>query len=291
MADRSVRRLGKALASVSLLASSAVWLAGAAAAGRAAGYSSTEHRPTASALPTGSTVRALQLNLCDSGIAGCFTGRSVGVAAAVIRTERPDVVTLNEVCREDASVLARAMSRTHRGEAVASAFKAAVDRRTGGPFRCVNGQQYGIGLLALARSASGYHTYDDVYPAQDLTDPEERVWLCVDARVGFLACATHTASTSTAVALAQCRYFLTTALASVRSRAGDAPVVLGADLNLPADGVPGPASCLPPGYQRADDGSVQDVVTSPAVAVRSTAVIDMQGATDHPGLLVDLTLP
>jgi hypothetical protein len=275
-----------------MLASCTVWLAGAAAAGRAAGSSRGPDRPTVFAVRQGRTVRALQINLCDSGIAGCFTGRSVSVAAGVIRYERPDVVTLNEACREDVSVLARAMSAARRGRAVASAFKAAVDRRTGGPFRCLNGQKYGIGLLALLGSAaSRYRTYDGVYPSQDLADPEERVWLCVDAHADLLACTTHTASTSTAVALAQCRLLLNSALPMVLNQAGDPPVILGADLNLPAHRSPGPQSCLPEGYQRTDDGSRQDIVTSPGVAVRSHTVIDMRGATDHPGLLAELTLP
>jgi hypothetical protein len=274
------------------LVSSAVWLAGAAAAGRSAGSLSSPDRPSVVGLRPGPTVRALQFNLCDSGIAGCFSGRSVSVAAAVIRYERPEVVTLNEVCRDDVSVLARAMSAAHRGTAVASVFKAAVDRRTGGPFRCLNGQQYGIGLLALPGSASpGHRTYGGVYPSQDLADPEERVWLCVDVHVGFLACTTHTASASTAVALAQCRFLLSSALPMLRIRADHAPVILGADLNLRPDRSPGPRSCLPLGDHRVDDGFVQDVVTSPEVAVRSRTVIDMRGATDHPGLLVELTLP
>jgi hypothetical protein len=286
MADRSVRAWCTALAAGCLVAWSAAWLAGAANAGRAAGSASHPEGPARSDLRPGSTLRLLQLNLCDSGIAGCFTGRSVSVAAELIRHERPDVVTLNEVCRGDVSVLTRAMSATHRGGRVASSFKAAVDRRTGGPFRCVNGQQYGIGVLALRGTASGSRTFDGVYPSQDLADPEERVWLCLDAQPGLLACTTHTASTSTAVALAQCRFLLSSALPRVRNQAGDVSAVLGADLNLPW---PGAQSCLPQGYQRADDGSVQDVVSSPAIAVRSRTVIDMRGATDHPGLLVELT--
>ena len=234
----------------------------------------------------------LQFNLCDSGIAGCFTGRSVREAATVIRHARPDVVTLNEVCRDDVSDLARAMAAARRGEQVASAFKAAVDRRTHRPFRCLNEQQYGIGLLVVRGSdVSGYRTYDGVYPNQDLADPEERVWLCVDVGGGFVACTTHTASTSTAVALAQCRYFLNSAVPSVGSRSGDTPVIVGADFNLRADRSPGAQSCLPNGYRRVDDGSLQDVVVSRAIAVRSSTVIDMRGTTDHPGLLVDLTLP
>jgi hypothetical protein len=291
MAERSVRRLGLLLAAGCLLAGCAGWLAGVATAGRGASSSSTA-QPTGFGLRPGPTVRVLQFNLCDSGIAGCFTGRSVGVAAGVIRAERPDLVTLNEVCRGDVSVLGRAMSAAHGGKAVTSAFRAAVDRRTGAAFRCLNGQQYGIGLLAsLGAAGSGDHVYDGVYPTQDLADPEERVWLCVDLSAGLLGCTTHAASTSTAVALAQCRYLLGTALPDVRRRAHDVPAVVGADLNLHADAVPGPQFCLPRGYHRADDGSVQDVLASPPIAVRSSAVIDMAGATDHPALLVELTLP
>jgi hypothetical protein len=293
MADRSVRRLCWAVVAGCLLASSAVWLAGAAAAGRAAGSSSGPGWLSVVGARRGPALRVLQFNLCDSGIAGCFTGRSVSVAAAVIRSERPDVVTLNEVCRDDVSALGRAMSEANGGNAVASAFKAAVDRRTGGPFRCLNGQQYGIGVLALRDSArSAYSIYGGIYPSQDLADPEERVWLCVELRGGVFACTTHTASTSATAALAQCRFLFSSALPMVRRRrSGAAPIILGADLNLRADRSPGPQSCLPAGYQRVDDGSLQDVVASPGVTLRSRTVIDMQGATDHPGLLVELTLP
>jgi hypothetical protein len=123
---------------------------------------------------------------------------------------------------------------------------------------------------------------------QDL-DPEERVWLCVHASTGFYACTTHTASTSTTIALAQCRYFLDSAVPAVRSKGGDDPVILGADLNLPAGRSPDPQSCLPDGYHRADDGSRQDIVTGPGVGVGSRSIIDMHGTTDHPGLFVELT--
>jgi len=263
------------------LASSVVWLTGSTFAGPAAGA------------PTGrDALRVLQLNLCGSGIAGCYTGRSVSTAAAVIRNERPDVVTLNEVCRDDVSALARATSETFGGTPVASAFKAAVDRRTNAPFRCLSGEPYGIGVVALLRSAAaGHRTYGGVYPTQDLTDPEERVWLCLAPSGGLLTCTTHTASTSTAVALAQCRYLLDEAVPAVGRPAGDAAVVLGADLNLRAGGSPSPQSCLPPGYQRADDGARQDVITGPGLTLRSRTVLDLHGATDHPGLLVEVGLP
>lgn len=270
-AVRSARRRGPAIAAGLLVALGACTGAGS---------------PRAAAGPG---VSALQFNLCDSGIAGCFTGRAVSAAAAVIRDERPAIVTLNEVCRPDVSVLARALRTSGRGSRVVAAFKAAPDRDTRGPVRCRTGQPYGVGVLVAVPSATArYRTFDGVYPVQDPADPEERVWLCVDVLRAYLACTTHAASTSTAVALAQCRYLLHSAVPMLRGRAGDDPVVVGADLNLLAGGVPGPQSCLPSGYQRADDGARQDVMTGPGIAVRSRTVIDMHGATDHPGLLVRL---
>jgi hypothetical protein len=171
--------------------------------------------------------------------------------------------------------------------AVASAFEPAGDPRTGRPLRCVNGQQYGIGVLAR-RSVknSGAPTYRGRYPIQDSSEPEQRVWLCVHA--GVYACTTHASSTSPRVALAQCRYFMTVAVPQMIRRSGRGDVVLGADLNLVAGRAPGVQSCVPNGYRRVDDGSRQDVVMSDYFTPRSHSTVDMHGSTDHPGLLVEL---
>jgi endonuclease/exonuclease/phosphatase family metal-dependent hydrolase len=276
------------------VAGSLVVLAGCTTtAGHASSPQSGFGQPSASSDTGGTFVRVLQMNLCDSGIAECYTnGRSVSRAAAVIHAWRPDIVTLNEVCRKDVSVLERAMSATLRGAKIASAFKPAGNRPIHAPYRCLNGQQFGDGVLAVVPAgATSYRTYGGVYPTQDLTDPEERVWLCIDVAARFSACTTHTASTNTAIALAQCRYFLRSAVPRIRRRDGDDPVILGADLNLPAGRSPSPQSCLPAGYHRADDGARQDVVASPGVLVLSRAVIDMHRTTDHPGLLVEVDLP
>lgn len=273
------RRLRKVLVAGCWFVSCGVGLAGATACGHGAALSRG-----------GQTVRALQFNLCDSGAADCFTGRSVTMAAAVIRRERPGVVTLNEVCRDDMAALAHALSATRSDGVVASTFEAAGDRPTGGPYRCRNGQLYGIGVLVLQRPAAPRPlVFKGVYPIQDPGDPEERVWVCSDLSNRFLACTTHTASTSTAVALGQCRYLLRSVLPSIDHRTGELPIILGADLNLRADGSPSPQACLAHGYQRADDGLLQDVIASGAT-IRSRTVIDMRGTTDHPGLLVVLTV-
>ena len=280
MAGLTGRRLWRPVFLACCLVATLTTLAGATAASQQAG-------PVDLARPS---LRALQLNLCGSGIARCYTGRSVGAAAEVIRVERPDVVTLNEVCREDVAVLERAMSDTRRDGIVASAFTAAVDRSTGGPVRCRNGQPYGIGLLARVRSAaSGPRTFADVYPLQDADDTEDRVWLCLHASGDFYACTTHLSSTSAAVALGQCRHLLGTAIPAMRARNGPDRLVLGADLNLGSGGPSGARGCLPPGYRHADDGARQHVVASAEFAVSSRRSISLRGTTDHPGLLVDLT--
>jgi hypothetical protein len=280
MAGRSHRRLWRQLTVGCCLVWATTSLAGAVAARHASIPAKSTVRPS---------LRLLQLNLCDSGMARCYTGRSVREAAEVIRAERPDFVTLNEVCRNDVSVLRVALSGTIHGGVVASAFAAAVDRRTAGPFRCSNGQPYGIGLVAWIRPPNqGYRTYGEVYPMQDPGDPEQRVWLCLHATAEFYACTTHLANTSSSVALGQCGYLLYAAIPSMRTQGGPDPLVLGGDFNLRSVCSPDAHSALTPGYRRADDGATQHVVATTDLVVRSTRLISMHAATDHPGLLVDL---
>ncbi|MCW2506029.1 MAG: hypothetical protein JWO79_4313 [Actinomycetia bacterium] len=262
--------LRRPLAVAALLVTAAALLTGSPAAGSAA-------RPT---------LRVLQFNLCDSGIAGCYTGRAVAEAAAAIRATAPAVVTLNEICEDDVRVLARAFG----GARPIQAFQAAGDRRTGTAFRCRNGQPYGIGLLANLPGGSA--TSGGIYPMQDVRDPEERAWLCVHAArrggaPGLYACTTHLAATSRAHALAQCRYLLGTAIPAM---GGSAPTVLGGDLNLRSGGSPDVAACVPAGYLREDDGAVQHVLANGDFTPGPRTAIAMNGTTDHPGLLVTLTM-
>ncbi|MBV9919548.1 MAG: endonuclease/exonuclease/phosphatase family protein [Pseudonocardia sp.] len=220
----------------------------------------------------GTRVRVLQMNLCNSGLAGCYTGRSVSRAAAVIRAQAPDLVTLNEVCRADVPILERAM-----GGAASSAFQPARNRPTGGAVRCRNGEPYGIALLSRRPSL---RTSGGIYPTQNPADPEERAWLCVST-TGFAACTTHLDATNAAVARAQCRYLVATVLPPLRS-----PTVVGGDFNLRAS----MKGCLAAGQERVDDGGVQNVVVGPQFAVSSQRRIDMLKTTDHPGLLVTAQL-
>ena len=253
----------------------------------------TASGPLAVGPATHRPLRVLQMNLCDSGIARCYTGRSVTEAAAVIRAEAPDVVTLNEVCQDDVSVLDQALRAVFPVGAVVSAFQAAFDLQTAVAYRCRNGQAYGIGLVAhLPTPYPRYATYSGIYPTQDPRDTEKRVWLCLHAVGGLDACTTHLASTSAVVALAQCDYLLNTAIPAVHARDGGyQPTVLGADFNLGRGGTPGIQSCVPSAYAREGDGGGQYVVATIDFAVSSHRSISLDGATDHPGLLVGLTTP
>jgi endonuclease/exonuclease/phosphatase (EEP) superfamily protein YafD len=273
MSDPSNRWLARFLAVGACLAIAAVLLVACSSAGPAA------RRP----------LRVLQMNLCDSGIARCYTGRSVPAAEAVIRANAPDVVTLDEVCQDDVHALDIAMeSEAGRGGTVVAAFKAVENPSREGAFRCRNGQRYGIGILVRI-PYHGYSTYGGIYPAQDPNDTEERAWLCVDATNELLACATHLSNTSPAVALAQCHYLMDKAIPATRPQTE--PIVVGGDFNLRKGGSPDVRSCVPPGFTRADDGSVQQILASnDTYTTRSDRSISMDGTTDHPGLLVGFSV-
>jgi endonuclease/exonuclease/phosphatase family metal-dependent hydrolase len=221
----------------------------------------------------GAPVRVLQMNLCNSGLAGCYTGRSVATAVAVIRAQAPDLVTLNEVCRADVVVLEHALGAAKSS----SSFQPAIDRRTGDPVRCLGGDAYGIALVARRPAL---RTTGGIYPTQNPADPEQRAWLCLDTTT-FAACTTHLDAGNATVARAQCNYLIYTVVPTLR-----APLVLGGDFNLRSD-IQG---CLATGDHRIDDGGVQDVVVSAPFAVASERQIDMLASTDHPGLLVTLAL-
>jgi hypothetical protein len=275
---------------VSALTMSAVW-----AAGCSTGHAASDARGLTSARPAAgpgqTTVRVLQLNLCNSGRADCYTGgRAVTTAVSVIGRSRPDLVSVNEICRDDVAVLRRTLAAvTHGG--VATTFRAAQDGPTGAPVRCRDGQEFGDGLLASVPDAAGVRSSGGRYTRQDPGDVEERVWACLDLTARLSACTSHLASRSPTVALDQCRYLLGPELRAARGQAAGDRVVVAGDFNLAARGAPNPQACVPPGYRRADDGALQDVVAGPGVTVAARSVIDMRGTTDHPGLLVDLVLP
>jgi hypothetical protein len=223
-------------------------------------------------------LRVLQLNLCNSGRAGCYTGRSVAQAAAVIRATAPDVVTLNEICENDVADLALALAGTRRGGTVATAFQAAYNDLAGEPVYCDNGREFGIGLLVHVRQPRGNPLREGgIYPMQFARD-EYRAWLCLRPTEELAACTTHLPDGAAATASAQCAYLFGTLIPGMGART----TVIGADLNL---GLADARSCHPPAYPLADDRGVQYALATPDLGIDAVRVIDMRGTTDHPGLL------
>jgi hypothetical protein len=55
-------------------------------------------------------VKVLQLNICHSGVAGCYTGdRVMTKAKSVISSVKPQVLSVNEACSGDVEPLRAAM--------------------------------------------------------------------------------------------------------------------------------------------------------------------------------------
>ncbi|OLF17966.1 endonuclease/exonuclease/phosphatase family protein [Actinophytocola xanthii] len=226
----------------------------------------------------GPAVTVLQLNICHSGIAGCFTGDAVmAKAVSVISSVRPQVLSVNESCSGDVARLREAMGP-------ARAVFVAAQRRDGTPVRCVNGQEYG-NIVMVAESLAGTAPATGRYAAQD-SGNEMRVWACLPAGA-LSACTTHLSASSGSTALAQCRELLARAV----TYAASAPVLVAGDMNLRYQGSPNVQSCNPAGFYRKGDGSVQHVFASSNLAFVSGRTISMSGTTDHPAWQVTVTMP
>jgi hypothetical protein len=219
------------------------------------------------------TFTVLQLNLCDSGQAACYAGgAAVPEAAGVIRDTRPDVVTLNEICRRDLAALAPSMPGT-----AYTAFQSVYDPAGGGPYHCVNGDDFGIGVIARVEPGATPGVRGGRHPIQIARPDELRSWACV-ALPGRQVCVTHLVDGHPDTALAQCRWLLDRVAA---------PAVVAGDLNLTERGV---AGCVPAGWSSRGDGGVQWVLASPDAVPSGTRRIPLRH-TDHSGLLVTLRLP
>ena len=230
--------------------------------------------PAASAA---TTVKVLQLNICHSGVAGCYTGDAVMTkAVSVISSTRPQVLSVNEACSGDVERLRAAMG------AVRVQFVAA-QRPDGSAVTCQNGQQYG-NIVMVADALAGGSGVTGRYTAQDGSN-EMRVWACLPAGA-LSACTTHLSARSGTTALAQCRELMNRAV----GYAAAGPVVVAGDMNLRYGGIPNVQDCNPAGFYRKGDGSVQHVFATRTLAFVSGTKIDMAGTTDHPGWLVTVTM-
>lgn len=228
--------------------------------------------PTATAA---TQVKVLQLNICHSGVAGCYTGdRVMTKAISVITSVRPQVLSVNEACSGDISRLRAAMGPSR-------VMFVAAGRPDGSPVTCVNGEQYG-NIVMVADPLAGLDAVVGLYSAQD-NSSERRGWACL--RAGQVnACSTHLSAYSGSTALAQCKELM----AFVTGFPG--PTVVSGDMNLRYQGSPNVQDCNPSGYYRKGDGALQHVFAPTSLAFVSSQKIGMSGTTDHPAWVVTTSM-
>jgi endonuclease/exonuclease/phosphatase family metal-dependent hydrolase len=219
----------------------------------------------------------LQMNLCLSGVAGCYRRvQYPGVlleAIARIRGAHPDAVTFNEACGGDVARIARRTGYHLRFSRVIYYGK---------PLPCID--PGGRGLFGDAVLTKAPIQSTDSQPFKTQVGPEQRQWLCVSTRVAVDVCTAHLASHETVEVAAnapQCAE-LTTIL---QRRAADGhTVIFGGDLNRRG-------SCAPRSFWMRTDSSarqdpgLQQVYGTGALHSPSARVVPATH-TDHDVLIV-----
>jgi endonuclease/exonuclease/phosphatase family metal-dependent hydrolase len=224
----------------------------------------------------GSMYTLMQMNLCLSGLAGCYgkVDYPAGIEEAVarIREARPDAVTFNEGCSGDVAVIALRTGYHLR-------FSKVIYYRK--PLSCI--KPGGRGLFGDAVLTRASVQSADSQPFEAQAGPERRQWLCVSTRVGVVVCTAHLASHESDEVAAndpQCAELRTLLARRAAARA----VIFGGDVNRRP-------SCAPLGFwTRTDRSSHEDpglqqiygtsTLRSPSARILPAA------HTDHDVLLV-----
>ena len=238
---------------------------------------------TATAVPPragATTYTLMQMNLCLSGIAGCY--RKVDYPAGVqealvrIREAHPDAVTVNEACSGDVARIARQTGYHLRFSRVIY---------NGKPLPCVHPGGRGLFGDAVLTKAAIESGESQAFEAQ--AGPERRQWLCASTRAGVDVCTSHLASPEIVEVAAndpQC----TELRALLARRAAHRTVVFGGDVNRLS-------SCAPHGFWTRTDRSAypdpgsQQVYGSGALGSPSVEVVPGTHS-DHDFLLVSAHL-
>jgi endonuclease/exonuclease/phosphatase family metal-dependent hydrolase len=244
-------------------------LSGCGGSSRAAGAPAPESS-------TSATYTLMQMNLCLSGLAGCYGKVAypavVDEAMARIREARPDAVTFNEACRRDVARIAR---RTGYDMRFSTVFY------RGERLRCVSPGSRGLFGDAVLSKAAIESTDSEDFKAQ--AGIERRRWLCVTTRADVDVCTAHLntrASTEVGGNDAQCVELA----ALLARRASTRRVIFGGDVNRRQ-------SCAPDGLWTRTDASadqapgLQHVYGSGALRSPSAEVVPATH-TDHDVLVV-----
>ncbi|MDG4765088.1 hypothetical protein O7632_13425 [Solwaraspora sp. WMMD406] len=237
----------------------------------------------------------LQMNLCNSGHAGCYAGGdAIDEGAYMIYLLMPDLVTVNEVCLGDVTNdLTPAMAGAWAGDWAFYVFMPAVTA-AGTPVTCTNGDEYGVAVIGHMPDSLyyGFDAFGGHYGNQD-SGNEKRAFACLYAIDHYYACTTHLTSDSEPIALAQCSELLTGVIPAIRAYEGVyRPTVLGGDLNLEYDtsDPENVQNCVPSGYTRKGDGNVQHIMATNDTPFYDTDTY-LMFYTDHQAFLAKLTMP
>jgi endonuclease/exonuclease/phosphatase family metal-dependent hydrolase len=240
------------------------------------GCSRSSGKAAAAPPPARSAYTLMQMNLCLSGLGGCYAKvhypAELQEAVSRIREAHPEAVTFNEACRNDVALIARRTGYHLRFSTVIYYGKR---------LPCVKPGGRGLFGDAVLTKAAIESTDSEPFKAQ--AGPEQRKWLCVITRVGVDVCTAHLASPETVEVAAndpQCAELG----ALLARRAAVRTVIFGGDVNrLP--------SCAPRGFwtrtdsaARQDPGS-QHVYGTGALRSPSARVVPAIH-TDHDILLV-----
>ena len=181
-------------------------------------------REEADVPPPGAPYTVLQMNLCLSGLAGCYGGteypKVVDEAVATVRAQDPAAVTLNEACSGDADTIAARTGYQVR-------FATVLYR--GAPLECRSPGGRGVFGNAVLTKERIVATTDRAFTAQ--AGVEERRWSCATTAREVTACTAHLSTRGTDEARAandaQCEE-----LREVLARyAGRGATVFGGDVN------------------------------------------------------------
>jgi len=233
-------------------------------------------RSSGTAPPAGSPFALMQMNLCLSGLAGCYRKAAypavVEEAVARIRDADPDAVTFNEACRRDAVRIARRTGYHVRFSRVIYG---------GERLRCV--RPGGRGLFGVAVLTAAAIEGTDSRPFEAQAGPERRGWMCVTTRDELDVCTAHLNTRSTVEVAGNDAQCLELAALLAR-RASARTVAFGGDVNRRR-------SCAPDGHWTRTDASagqapgLQHVYGSGALRTPSAEVVTA-AHSDHDVLLV-----
>jgi endonuclease/exonuclease/phosphatase family metal-dependent hydrolase len=224
--------------------------------------------------PAGSPYTLLQMNLCLSGLAGCYRKVAypavVDEAVARIKQARPDAVTLNETCQDDVGRIARRTGYHLR-------FTRVIYR--GERLHCVRPGGRGLFGDAVLTKAAVERAETQDFAAQ--AGLETRRWLCVTTTVDV--CTAHL-NTRSRVEIAGNDAQCVELAALLARRASARTVIFGGDVNRRR-------SCAPEGYWTRTDrpaeqaSGLQHAYGSGALRSPSAKVVPA-AHTDHDVLIV-----